>query len=181
MRGQWGAVWVDWPEPRLPFNVFKSFCAVVLLSLCASTAIYLLCRLVSSSMKNGSYTGIWFAREFSGIIWMHATLGDMRQPDLDGFSPGGVLAAERMWHLCMLLPFCSSRRVAHVGACVGSLFNVTGGLFVLRLCGEGAATPSYSSHIDPNASMWKDRVRAVPHYSEGAQIPQLLNLRLLFS
>lgn len=46
-----------------------------------------------------------------------------------------------------------SLRVAHVGACVGSLFNVTGRLFVLLLCCEGAATPSYSSHIDPKASM----------------------------
>lgn len=48
---------MDWPEPRLPFNVLKSFSAVAPLSLSASIAIHLLKCLVSSSMKNDSYTG----------------------------------------------------------------------------------------------------------------------------
>lgn len=48
---------MDWLELRLPFNVFKSFSAVAQLSLCASAAIHLLYCLVSTSMKNDSYTG----------------------------------------------------------------------------------------------------------------------------
>lgn len=31
---------MDWPEPQLPFNVFKSFSAVVWLSLCACKVIH---------------------------------------------------------------------------------------------------------------------------------------------
>lgn len=54
VREQWGAVWVDWPEPLFLFNVFKSFCAVASQR---EQPFHLLHRHVSNSMKNDSYTG----------------------------------------------------------------------------------------------------------------------------
>lgn len=65
-----------------------------------------------------------------------------------------VLIEDKILYLCMppksvRVPSAVCVCVARVRACVGSLFNVTGSLFVLCLCSEGAASPGSISHSDP--------------------------------
>lgn len=62
LRGQLGAVWVDWPKLRLPPNVFKSFRAAAAISFCTSAAIHLRHRLTPARW-NTSVTGLEMTNE----------------------------------------------------------------------------------------------------------------------
>lgn len=66
------------------------------------------------------------------------------------------MAEDKILYLCMPLASEGVHThlavcVAHVRACNGSLFNVTGGVFVLCLCAKGAASPCSVSQSDRKA------------------------------
>lgn len=136
MREQWGAVWVDWPEPLFLFNVFKSFCAVASQR---EQPFHLLHRHVSNSMKNDSYTGCEVAPASSVPYILRRSSTACRT--VFCFWCVSTFTVKQWWsylsntffflHLWLqthYVIFCACPE-----ACSGSLFNVTESLFVFCL------------------------------------------------